>query len=216
MREFLLWDHDGVLVDTERWYFSATQESLASLGLALDQTRYLEFMAEGRSCWDLARTAGIPKDAVVTARNRRDELYRRFLQEKPIEIPGVLDVLERLGKSHRMAVVTTARRADLAIIHRERRILRFFEFVVTIEDCRHAKPHPEPYLEALRRFGALPQQAVAIEDSSRGLHSAVSAGIDCVVVGNDFTAGQSFAKASMVISSIDELPAAISRLGVRG
>jgi beta-phosphoglucomutase-like phosphatase (HAD superfamily) len=59
MSEFMLWDHDGVLVDTERWYFAATQESLASLGVPLDQNTYLNFMAEGRSCWDLARDSNM-------------------------------------------------------------------------------------------------------------------------------------------------------------
>ena len=54
MRKFLLWDQDGVLVDTERWFFVATQECLRELGVELDQARYLQYMAAGRSCWELA------------------------------------------------------------------------------------------------------------------------------------------------------------------
>jgi len=209
MREFLLWDHDGVLVDTERWYFAATQECLHGLGVGLSQQTYLEFMAEGRSCWDLARQADVPDTAVALAKKRRDELYQTFLQEKEIDMPGIVDVLQRLRGLYRMAVVTTARREDLDVIHRDRHLLAFFDFVITIEDCAHAKPHPAPYLAALRRFGADPHQALAIEDSSRGLQSAVSAGLDCVIVRNDFTAAQDFAKAWKVISSIEDLPPAI-------
>ena len=58
-RRYLLWDHDGVLVDTERWYFEATREVLARVEIELSQQRYLTFMAAGRSCWDLARDNGI-------------------------------------------------------------------------------------------------------------------------------------------------------------
>jgi HAD superfamily hydrolase (TIGR01509 family) len=210
MREFLLWDHDGVLVDTERWYFVATQECLHGLGIGLSQETYLEFMAEGRSCWDLARQADIPGTAIAIAKKRRDLLYQTFLREKEIDMPGIVDVLGRLRGLYRMAVVTTARREDLEVIHRDRRLLAFFDFVITIEDCSHAKPHPAPYLAALRRFGSDPRQALAIEDSSRGLQSAVSAGLDCVIVRNDFTAAQNFAKAWKVIPSIEDLPRAIA------
>ncbi|HEY7091152.1 MAG TPA: HAD family hydrolase [Tepidisphaeraceae bacterium] len=210
MRKFLLWDHDGVLVDTERWYFAATQQCLAGLGVSLDQNTYLEFMAQGRSCWELARNAGLSDQVIAKAKGDRDTLYQKFLREQPIEIPGVLEVLSQLHRHYRMAVVTTARRADLEVIHRERDILGHFEFVLTCEDCTHHKPHPAPYLQALRRFEASAHEAIAIEDSSRGLQSAVSAGIDCVVVRNDFTASQDFSKAWAVVPSIARLPQVLS------
>ena len=57
------------------------------------------------------------------------------------------------------------------------------------------KPHPEPYLTGLNRFGATKEEALVVEDSSRGLNSAVVAGIDCVVVDNDFTKAQDFSQA---------------------
>jgi len=213
MRRFVLWDHDGVLVDTERWYFAATQECLSALGVSLDQRTYLELMAAGRSTWDLARQAGIPDQTIATGKHRRDALYQEFLRDKPIEIPGVLEVLEQVRKQCRMAVVSTARRADLEVIHRNRNILGFFEFVLTFEDCSHAKPHPGPYLEGLRRFGAPAGEAIAVEDSSRGLQSAMAAGLDCVVVRSDFTAGQDFRRAWAVIPTIDHLPPLLADRG---
>lgn len=204
-RKFLLWDHDGTLVDTERWYFAATQHCLASLGVSLDRAAYLAFMAEGRSYWELAEQRGVAADAIVAAKAERDVLYHRFLRERPIEIPGVVEALARLRRLYRMAVVSTARKADIDVIHRERRLLSAFEFVITIEDAAHAKPHPAPYLEALRRFGASPHEALAVEDSSRGLRSALAAGIDCVVVHNEFTSTQDFTGAWRIVASIDAL-----------
>ena len=58
-RRYLLWDHDGVLVDTERWYFEATREALGRLDVDLRQDTYLDHMTRGQSCWDLARSRGI-------------------------------------------------------------------------------------------------------------------------------------------------------------
>jgi HAD superfamily hydrolase (TIGR01509 family) len=206
MRKFLLWDHDGVLVDTERLFFAATRDSLRELGVALEPATYLRFMAEGRPCWDLAREAGIAESAVARARSDRDRRYRESLLAEPIEIDGVREVLSALRSDFRMAIVTTSRRADFAVIHRDRPLLGFFDLVVTIEDCARPKPHPDPYLEALRRLGAAPAEALAIEDSSRGLRAARAAGLDCVVVRNPFTAGQDFSGAWRVLASVRELP----------
>ena len=64
------------------------------------------------------------------------------------------------------------------------------DFVLVRDDYELAKPHPEPYLTGLRRFGATTDETLVVEDSSRGLRSAVAAGIDCVVVHNDFTEAQ--------------------------
>jgi HAD superfamily hydrolase (TIGR01509 family) len=209
MRKFLLWDHDGVLVDTERWYFAATREGLESLGVPLDQATYLRLMADGLSAWELAATAGVEADAIAAGRARRDRRYRDLVETENIEVPGVLEVLERLAGRYRMAVVTTARRADLELIHRRRRILPFFDLVLAFEDCARHKPDPTPYLEALRRLGAAPEEAVAIEDSSRGLAAAVAAGLDCLVVRNAFTAAQDFSRAWKVVADVRDVPAAI-------
>lgn len=212
MRKFLLWDHDGVLVDTERWYFSATKECLGMLGVQIDQSTYLHFMAQGRSCWDLAVEQGLPEFTISDARRRRDRRYQELLLSEEIEIEGGLDVLAELSPQYRMAIVSTSKRADFNLIHEFRRIRALFEFVISIEDCDQAKPAPDPYLKALARFRAKPEEALAIEDSARGLSSAISAGLDCAVIQSDFTATQDFTGACCVMNSVRELPSALGRL----
>jgi len=70
---------------------------------------------------------------------------------------------------------------------------------------KSAKPHPEPYLTGLKRFGATKEETLVVEDSSRGLKSAVAADIDCVIVHNDFTKAQDFSLASHRIQTLIEL-----------
>jgi len=209
-RRYLLWDHDGVLVDTERLYFEATRDVLATIGAELDQDSYLDTMAEGRSCWDLARSRGIPEARIASHRAHRDSLYQELLRTRPIEIPGVREVLAELRASHRMAIVTTARRADFDLIHESSGLLEFFDFALVREDYARSKPHPDPYLAALARFGADPAEALALEDSVRGLKSAFRAGLECVVVRSPFTASQDFALAWRVVDSIREVPALLA------
>ncbi len=191
---------------------TATRRYLRDLGVEIDKAAYLQNMAHGRSNWELARQVGATDEQVRERRHRRDVLYQRYLREQDIEIPGVLDVLNALSARYAMAIVTTAKRQDFELIHRDRGIVPHMRFVLTNGDYARSKPAPDPYLEALRRFGATPEQAVVVEDSERGLRSAVAAGIDCVVVKNDFVAGQDFSAARHRIESLSELPALLARL----
>jgi HAD superfamily hydrolase (TIGR01509 family) len=206
MHKFLLWDHDGVLVDTEPLYFAATQECIRLLGLEIDQAEYLRLTTAGRTSWELARQRGIAETKIIEARQERDRRYQHYLMTRAIEIEGVVDVLTALKARYRMAIVTTSKRADFDLIHRSRKIRDFFEFVITVEDCAKAKPDPDPYLRALKRFNAQPDEALVIEDSARGLAAARAAGLECVIIRNSFTAGDDFTGAYHIIDSIRELP----------
>ena len=209
-RRYILWDHDGVLVDTERWYFVATRDVLEGVGVELSQETYLEYMARGQPCWDLCRARGMSDDEISRYRALRNSIYQEHLRTQSIEIDGVTDVLSILSRSFEMAVVTTARREDFELIHRSRDLLGFFRFVLTVEDYRRAKPHPDPYLAGLERLGARADQTVAIEDSARGLRSTLEAGLDCIVVRSQFTASQDFSGAWRVVDSIKEVPGILS------
>lgn len=202
---YLLFDHDGVLVDTELWYYRAGEHALASIGLSLPLEDYLEHMADGAGTWASARAAGVDEPTIDRLRVIRDDRYRKYLRTESIEIPGVVDVLAELSRHARLAIVTTAKRADFQLIHEKRKIVRYMDFVLVRDDYEHAKPHPEPYLTALDRFGATKSEALVVEDSARGLRSAVAAGIDCAVVHNAFTRGGDFSLATHRIDTLAEL-----------
>lgn len=143
-------------------------------------------MGEGLSAWEWAVDEGITDEVVEERRELRDRRYQELLVEREIEIPGVGLVLATLAEQYSIAIVTTAKRADFELIHRNRSIARYMDFVLTNGDCERSKPAPDPYLTALERFGASADDAVVVEDSARGLRSAIAAGIDCVVVDNEF------------------------------
>jgi HAD superfamily hydrolase (TIGR01509 family) len=205
VKKFILFDHDGVLVDTEPWYYTAGERALAEVGLSLDKEQYLLDMARGAGTWEQAKAAGIDDDTIDRLRQIRNGYYREYLRTEPIEIDGVVAALAELSQYVRMAIVTTSKREDFELIHRGRHITQHMDFVLVRDDYRRAKPDPEPYLTALRRFGADKRQVLIVEDSSRGLRSAVAAGIDCAVVENEFTKTQDFSQATYRIRSLAEL-----------
>jgi HAD superfamily hydrolase (TIGR01509 family) len=205
VKKYILFDHDGVLVDTEFWYYKAGERALADIGLTLDKDQYLRDMNQGLGAWAQARATGIDEQTIGRLREVRNDYYQEYLRTEAIEIEGVVETLAELSKYVRMAIVTTAKRADFEIIHEKRQVRQFMDFVLVREDYKLAKPHPEPYLTGLKRLGATKEETLVVEDSSRGLNSAVAAGIDCVIVHNDFTEAHDFSQASYRIDNLIEL-----------
>lgn len=203
--KYILFDHDGVLVDTEYWYFKAGERALAEIGFRLDLDQYLSDMAEGRGSWAQARAAGVDEATIDRLRKLRDAWYQEYLRTEAIEIEGVEETLTELSRHVCMAIVTTSKRADFELIHERRRIVKYMDFVLMREDYVNSKPHPEPYLTALQRFGAAPEEALVAEDSNRGLRSAVAAGIDCAIVASEFAKTQDFSQAKYRIGTLGEL-----------
>ena len=206
MKKYILFDNDGVLVHTEPLYFKANIQALKKFfDIELEFEEYMKIMSEGTTVWQKALDKGFSQKEIEIARNRRNEYYQEFLKTENILIQGVKEILKELSKDYKMGIVTTSRRVDFEIIHKNLGIVDFMDFVLCEEDYNFAKPHPEPYLKGLELFKAKKQEAIVVEDSTRGLTAAHKAGIECVIVKNEFTLTQDFSKASYFIETLKEL-----------
>jgi HAD superfamily hydrolase (TIGR01509 family) len=139
---------------------------------------------------------GFSDEKIEALRAERDELYASLLRTREIGLPGVEVGLRRLVKQFDLCMVTTAPRACIDIIHDRTGFLPFFRMVVTEEDVVRHKPDPEPYLVAMKKMKVDPEQAIAFEDTERGVVSAAAAGLRCVVIPHDLTRFQDFSKAA--------------------
>ena len=206
----LLWDNDGVLVDTEHLYFEATQRVLASAGVELSEQQYIDhFLVEGRGAWHLLEDRGVSAKEIARLRDERNELYGRLLRQGPRAIPGVAETLQALRGRYVMGVVTSSRRDHFDLIHEHTGLLQYFDFVLTASDYPRVKPHPDPYLAAVERSGAGAEACIAIEDSERGLEAATLAGVRCIVVPTALTCGGRFERAHRVLASVRAIPGAL-------
>ena len=205
MKKYILFDNDGVLVETENWYYEANKKALKQLGLNLQMDEYQEIMARGGTAWELAINAGITTEIIDKKRVQRDNYYQEFLHTKNLEIPNVKKVLKNLSKKYKMAIVSTSRRVDFELIHKNRGISDYMQFVLCVEDYERAKPYPDPYLKGLELLKASAKDTIVVEDSQRGLISAVNANIECVIVKNEFTKTHDFSKANYFIDTLEQL-----------
>jgi HAD superfamily hydrolase (TIGR01509 family) len=206
MKKYILFDNDGVLVETEKWYYEASKKSLKEFfNINLQFDEYMDIMANGKTAWEPAIQKGFREEKIAIARDKRNSYYQKYLQTEDIAIKDVQDILNQLSHNFKMGIVTTSRRVDFEIIHKNRGITDFMDFVLCEEDYVNAKPHPEPYLKGLKLFNASKEEAIVVEDSQRGLTSAYHAGIECVVVHNEFTKTHDFSKATYKIAKLSDL-----------
>lgn len=206
MVEWIFWDNDGVLVDTEALYFRANREILAQVGIDLTRERFIQIsMREGRSTFDLALEHGVSADIVAHLHVLRNQRYSQLLDNSVLVMQGAPSTLSRLKGRLGMGVVTSSRKAHFDRIHEHSNLRPFFDFVITCEDVARTKPDPEPYLQALARTGCRPEECLVVEDSERGLTAAAAAGIPCVVVPNALTATGNFTAAQQVVGNIREI-----------
>jgi len=213
MIEAILWDNDGVLVDTEEMFFAATRDALARAGVELTREQYIEFsLTNGRSAFDQLEAQGWTSERVLALRAERDLAYAASLGAGRSPMDGVIETLELLKGRTRMAVVTTSLRKHFDIAHQGSGLRPYFELILAREDYRQSKPHPEPYLTALPRLDVRAEQCIVIEDSARGLQAALAAGLRCIAVPNHFTRGCSFEGALAVLQDIRALPALLQTL----
>lgn len=204
----ILWDNDGVLVDTEKVFFEANRRELATLGVAASWADFEEISL--RRGVSLLSLSGLGGDDLRALYARRDALYSQLLGTEEITIAGMGELLERLAPRFRMGIVTSSHRDHFELIHARSGLLRHFEFHVVREDYPLSKPHPDSYLMGISRTGLPPGRCVAVEDSPRGVASARAAGLEVVFfcpggVGAEREVGSVFAR----VTSAEELEEAL-------
>lgn len=203
----ILWDNDGVLVDTEGLYFRATQEVLRTVGVPVTANQFKEIsLRRGESMFVLAVECGITDDEIARLRAERDRRYTELLGSQSWAIDGAEEVLRSLHGQVRTGVVTSARRVHFETTHARTGLRRYLDFVLTREDYKQTKPYPEPYLTAMARHDLRPDDCLVVEDSERGLAAATAAGLPCLIVLSDWSRDADFSGAARVLENIRDVP----------
>ena len=209
MLDTLVFDFDGVIIDTEVPTFTAWQEVFKSFGQSVDRALWSEIIGGGQKLFDtMAYLESIvgPLPDREAVRRRKNERADKMIAESPV-LPGVLDHLadaRRLGL--RLAVASSSSRDWVEGHLAERGLLEYFAAIVTRDDVSRVKPDPALYATAVARVGSEPASAFAIEDSFNGVTSAKRAGLLCVAVPNEMTLDMDFEQADVRLGSLAEVP----------
>ena len=186
MTKAVIFDRDGVLIDSERTNVLAAEKTFAEFGISLsdDEKQAVvgwhpdEYLLPHLERHDIDRD----KFKALQRQNYYELIKTTRVFHETIEFARRL---KAQGLS--LALCTSASRAGTDGILKMLGVEGLFDLIVANDDYSHKKPDPEPYLVTARKLGFAPADCVVIEDSGVGLASAVAAGIRCVILYNDYT-----------------------------
>ncbi|MDB2384132.1 HAD family phosphatase [bacterium] len=180
----VVFDMDGVLLDTEILYKKVTFIAAEQFGFAMTEELHLSTVGVPADGSEKIMRAGMPQNFPF---EEFDAAWRKMLkQELHKHVPvksGVVDLLTWLNANNVPAAVATSTDFEAAHDHLKRADLaKHFSAIVTRGDVQQGKPHPEPFLTAAARLSMDPEDCLALEDSHNGVRAAHAAGMKTVMV----------------------------------
>jgi HAD superfamily hydrolase (TIGR01509 family) len=203
----VIFDMDGVLVDSEPLGLEAMRRVMARHGVLYTESDNEQFLGvtTGESCRVLKarhRLAAAERDL---ARQYLEHLLA-LIRERPRPMPGVPDVLARLrAAGYRLALASSAEPEVIAANVASIDLAPFFEAMVSGGEVVRGKPAPDVFVETARRLGLAPAACLVVEDSRNGLLAAKAAGMSCAVVPCAATRHQDFSEADHRLRALADL-----------
>jgi HAD superfamily hydrolase (TIGR01509 family) len=207
MLQALIFDFDGLIIDTEWTEFQAWQEMCQRHGVELTLETWLPCIGRGATTrvfdpYDyLAAQAGgtlVREEIEAWCRRRNLEL----IDAQPL-LPGVKELLmEAKARGLFLAVASSSSRRWVAGHLARLELLGYFDALACGDEIEHTKPYPDVYLSALKKIGADARWTVALEDSLNGMLAARRAGLFCVVVPGKLTQSLTFGEVDLRLNSL--------------
>lgn len=204
----IVFDFDGVIIDSEKARYDAWQSVYTIYGQTLPLEKWILNIGRARYVMDphilLQNLTGL-KLSYEELHQKAKEFELKFAADIPA-LPGVLGVInDASDKDIPLAIASSSSRAWVEGHLKRLQIYNKFSALVCREDTMAHKPSPEPYVTAVNQLGCRPEDAIAIEDSPLGIDAAISAGLKCIAVGCSITKELDLTKASLQLSSLCEL-----------
>jgi HAD superfamily hydrolase (TIGR01509 family) len=212
MKKALIFDFDGLILDTETPEFHVWQDIYREHGYELPAEKWASIVGgSGLSDFDAAKNLSLLTEGRLDSASLSDRFH---LQSGELihtlgPLPGVVDYLKEAKRLKlKLAIASSSTRAWVEPHARRIGVYHFFDHVVTREDVGpgRTKPNPDLFLTALDRLGVPKESAIVFEDSPNGVKAARQAGIFVVAVPNELTSMLSLDHADLILSSLSDMP----------
>jgi len=208
----VIFDMDGVLVDSERLHIDAWHVLFAQKGISVSEETFRNAIGQSDLSFleELFAARGL-RDEVIPWLLEKKVIFDRILRERGRLFPGARELVAALQGKYRLAVASSSWRGSVQIALETLGLIELFDDFVGKDDVTRHKPDPEVYLLAARRLDALPAECVAIEDSLYGIDAALAAGMRCIGVAHSLPAGR-IRRADLVVDSLRDKEAILAFL----
>jgi HAD superfamily hydrolase (TIGR01509 family) len=201
----VIFDMDGVLIDSEPLYVEMNKELFGELGISMDPSEYHQFVGMSSPLmWTMIREKYSLRQSAAELMNIEKEKIHKLLSSDRISSPigGVENLLESLRENDIvMSVASSSARKNVEIVLKKLDLENYFDSIVCGEDIQNGKPAPDIFLRASEQMNTEPASCTVIEDSYNGLCGAKSAGMRCIGYAGDSASKQDLSGADMIVKS---------------
>jgi HAD superfamily hydrolase (TIGR01509 family) len=207
--ESIIFDMDGVLVDSEPWHYEIESKLFEQLGLDVPEDVHLTYVgtAADHLYSDLKKrynlSLSVP-ELIEWDSEYRVKIFREMDNIKPN--PGLIDLLEEIRSSGlKIGIATSSIYELVEIILEKCRINTYFDTITTTDQAGKSKPAPDVYLLAAKSLGVAPSNCLVFEDSFNGINAAKYAGMFCVAYHPHNEMLQDISQADKLIHGFEEI-----------
>jgi beta-phosphoglucomutase family hydrolase len=207
MIKAVIFDMDGVLVESEHIHIEAEQQTLLKHGVRISADelhKYTGTTAEFMFT-ELIKNYRL-KTTFERMFNEKEEILFKLLEKETRPTKGVIDLLKRLKrKGIKLAIASSSHRKLIDYVLRRLDIGRLFDFVVSAEDIAHSKPNPEIFLKSARGLKVESVECLVVEDAKLGIEAAKNAGMKVIGYRNLHSGDQDLSRADMIVYDFSRL-----------
>jgi HAD superfamily hydrolase (TIGR01509 family) len=180
---FVIFDLDGVLVDSEQVWDQSRKDVVAEQGGEWTDSATTDMLGMSSKEWPvyLIEQLGVPLSVEEINEAVVDAMLREYREHLPL-LPGAREAVARMADAFTLGLASSSNRPIIDVVLHEMGVTERFKATVSSEEVARGKPAPDVYLQALRRIGA--ETATAIEDSDAGIRSAHAAGLYVIAIPN--------------------------------
>ncbi|WP_379210408.1 HAD family hydrolase [Paenibacillus sp. GCM10012303] len=204
----IIFDFDGVILDTETIEFRVFEDIFEEYGVKLPLEMWERRIGGNKNNFDpydyLIEYTQCKIDKIELKKHKKIRYEKKIGNENLL--PGVYSYLESAKKMNiQIGLASSSPRKRIVDLLKRFEIIHYFTHLATAEDVDHVKPNPDLYLHVLEKMKLEPSHVIAIEDSPTGLIAAKRAGIYCVIVPNEVTKRLTFQQYDLRVNSLDEI-----------
>lgn len=206
MLKAIIFDMDGVIIDSEEQHNRAARQVFQAHGVTVDQDYHSRFV--GSSTQNLVHTSiqelGLNVTEETLLKEMNQEKKKIHAEEGYPSLPGIIDVIKQLSyEKIKLAIASSSSLNDIKETTKALGIRKYFHCLVSSSQVEHPKPAPDTFELALRELGVNASEALVIEDSHSGILAAIEAGISCVGFYNPNSGQQDLGKADVLLESFE-------------
>lgn len=207
MIETVIFDLDGVIIDSEPIHFSIEKNLFRELGVGITDEDHYNFVGTSSiDMWQKIKTMAPIEHSVVELVIISEERYLKYLDEannlKPID--GVKElIIDLYNNKYQLIIASSSSRKIIDTILDKFKLSSYFSFLVSGADLIHSKPNPEIFHVASKLSRTVPEKCLVIEDSENGVRAAKAAEMNCVAFRNPNSGNQDLSLADIVISDFE-------------